>query len=112
MQILTVLSLAIPIVLQVCILALMLWRRLWKRFIWFFAYMLFVLLEAVIQLAVSGNHELYFKVYWSTAPVDVGLTSGCAGSDGYFGVAWVWLSPTESGKLGLSRRDRLEGSSR
>jgi len=74
MQILTVLSLAIPIVLQVCILALMLWRRLWKRFIWFFAYMLFVLLEAVIQLAVSGNHELYFKVYWSTAPVDVGLT--------------------------------------
>jgi hypothetical protein len=74
MRILTVLALVIPIVLQVCILALLLWRRLQKRFIWFFTYILYVLLEAIVRLAVSGNYGMYFKVYWSTEPVDLALT--------------------------------------
>jgi hypothetical protein len=74
MRILTVLSLVIPIVLQVCILGLLLWRQLQKRFVWFFVYLLYALLETTAQLVVSGNQEIYFKVYWSTAPVDVALT--------------------------------------
>jgi hypothetical protein len=74
MRILTVLSLVIPIVLQVCILALLLRRRLQRRFIWFFVYMLYALFEVIIRLAVSGNQGIYFKVYWSTEPVDVVLT--------------------------------------
>lgn len=74
MRILTILSLVIPIVLQICILALMLWRRLQGRFVWFFAYTLYVLFENIVRLAVSGNHGIYFKVYWSTEPADIVLT--------------------------------------
>ncbi len=74
MRILTTLSLAIPIVLQAFIATLLLWRKLQKRFPWFFIYILYALLEGVIQLAVSGNQKLYFPVYWSTAIGDVALT--------------------------------------
>ncbi len=74
MQVLTALSLVITIALQVCILALLLWRRLQKRFIWFFIYIVYAVLEAIIQLAVSGNQKIYFQVYWSTAIGDVALT--------------------------------------
>jgi hypothetical protein len=74
MRILTVLSLAVPIVLQASILALLSWRRLQKRFLWFFAYVLYALLELIVRLIVSGNHGMYFKVYWSTEIVDVALT--------------------------------------
>jgi hypothetical protein len=74
MRVLTVLSLVIPIILQVCILALLLRRRLQRRFIWFFVYVLYAVLELIVRLALSGNQEVYFKVYWSTEPVDVALT--------------------------------------
>jgi len=74
MRILTVLSLAVTIVLPGCILALLLRRRLQRRFLWFFVYTLYVLLEDIIRLAVSGNPEMYFKVYWSTEIVDAALT--------------------------------------
>jgi hypothetical protein len=74
MHVVTVLSLAIPLVLQLCILALMLWRGLQKRFLWFFVYVLYSLLEAIVQLAVSGNQKMYFTVYWATEPVDAVLT--------------------------------------
>ena len=74
MRILTVLSLAIPIVLQVCIVSLLLWRRLQERFLWFFVYSLYSVLEAVIRLAVSHNAGMYFRVYWFTEPVDLVLT--------------------------------------
>jgi len=74
MHVVTVLSLAIPTVLQVCIVSLLLWRRLQKRFLWFFVYSLYSLLEALIRLAVSHSAGVYFKVYWSTAPIDLALT--------------------------------------
>src|ERR1700685_1399263 len=74
MRILTALSLAVPIIFQLCILGLLLWRRLQKRFIWFFAYIVYVLLEAVAQLAVLGNPRVYSEVYWFTVPGDVLLT--------------------------------------
>jgi hypothetical protein len=74
MQILTALSLAIPILFQICILTLLVRRGLQRRFAWFFAYILYVLIEAVLRLAFSGSRNAYFAVYWSTGVVDVVLT--------------------------------------
>lgn len=67
MLVLTALSLAIPAALQLCILVLMVWRGLHKRFVWFFVYILYAIIEASIRLAVSHHPTAYFRVYWSTA---------------------------------------------
>ena len=67
MRALVVLSLAIPIALQICIATLLFWRRLHKRFPWFTAYILYAMFEAVVRLVVSGNQNAYLIVYWSTA---------------------------------------------
>jgi len=74
MQILTTLSLAITIALQICIAALLLRRKLQKRFLWFFLYILYELFECALRLAVSGNQRTYFMVYWSTAVPGILLT--------------------------------------
>jgi hypothetical protein len=74
MRLLNVLALAIPIILQACILVLLLKRQLQRRFIWFFLYTLYILLEVIVRLAVSGNYRVYFIVYWSTEPVDLAFT--------------------------------------
>lgn len=74
MSILTALSLAIPILLQICILTLLARRKLQRRFAWFFAYIIYVLFEAILRLASSGSREAYFAVYWLTEIVDVALT--------------------------------------
>ncbi len=74
MRTLTALSLAIPILLQACIAALLLWRKLQKRFLWFFIYIVYELFVAAVQLAVSGNTQTYLVVYWSTAVPGVALT--------------------------------------
>ena len=74
MRILNVLALVIPFGLQGCILVLLLKRGLQRRFIWFFVYTLFSLLEVIVRLAVSGNYGMYFKVYWSTEPLETTFT--------------------------------------
>lgn len=74
MRILIVLSLAIPIALQICIAALLFWRKLHKRFPWFTAYILYAVCEAAVRLIVSGNQNAYLIVYWSTAIPGVVLT--------------------------------------
>lgn len=74
MRVLTVLSLAIPIILQICIIALLFKRRLQKRFRWFLAYICYALLEAIIRLGASSNREAYFIAYWSTAVPDLVFT--------------------------------------
>jgi hypothetical protein len=67
MRVLIILSLAIPIMLQIGIACLLLWRKLQMRFPWFFAYILYALIEAIIRLTVSGSQNVYLIVYWSTA---------------------------------------------
>jgi len=67
MRVLIILSLAIPIALQICIAVLLIWRKLQKRFPWFLAYILYALIEAVTRLAASGSRHAYLIVYWSTA---------------------------------------------
>lgn len=74
MRILNVLALVIPIILQVCILVLLLKRRLQRRFIWFFVYTIYSLLELIVRLVVSGHYKTYFIVYWSTEPMDLVMT--------------------------------------
>lgn len=74
MRTLTALSLAIPILLQLCILALLFRLRLQRRFIWFCTYISYELITATLKLAVSGNPAMYFKVYWTTEIFDVFLT--------------------------------------
>jgi hypothetical protein len=69
-----VLLLVISAGLQIYILALLLKRRLQRRFIWFFVYTLYVLLESIVRLAASGNHRIYSIVYWATEPVDLVMT--------------------------------------
>jgi hypothetical protein len=58
-----------------------------KRFIWFFAYIVYALLEAIAQLAVLGNPRMYSKVYWFTVPLDVLLTL-LALRESFLGIFW------------------------
>ena len=74
MLLLTAISLIITIALQSCILGLLLWRQLRKRFPWFFVYILYALAECILRLVVSHNQDTYFRVYWSTEIGDVILT--------------------------------------
>lgn len=57
----------IPILLQICIIVLLVRRRLQKRFRWFFIYVCYALFELTIRLAASHSQRAYFIVYWSTA---------------------------------------------
>jgi hypothetical protein len=72
--VLTALSLAVTVGLQLCVFVLMLRRKLQKRFAWFFVYIVYDACESVLRLAVSHNPSAYFKVYWSTAIAGTLLT--------------------------------------
>jgi hypothetical protein len=74
MQVLTVVSLALTIVLELWIVALLIKRRLQERFVWFFAYIVYAIFECTLRLAVLHNPIAYSKVYWSTEIGDVALT--------------------------------------
>jgi hypothetical protein len=74
MRVLNVLSLAVPIILQACIVVLLLKHQLQRRFIWFFVYTIYSLLELIVRLVVLGHYETYFIVYWSTEPIDLALS--------------------------------------
>lgn len=67
---LTNLSFVVSISLQLVVLAILIRRRLRRRFFWFFVYILYEVLESLVRLAVSGNQSLYLKVYWSTEVAD------------------------------------------
>lgn len=70
----TKLSFVVSIGLQVFILALLIRRRLEKRFFWFLLYLAYELCESVVRVVVSGNQGLYLKVYWYTEVGDVTLS--------------------------------------
>src|SRR5579864_3641880 len=68
---LTKLVFAGSICLRLVILYLLIKRRLWRRFFWFFAYIVYALIAGLWRLFVSGNSGLYAKVYWFTEIGDV-----------------------------------------
>lgn len=68
---LTKLSLLITIGLQIFILRLLVKRQLQQRFFWFFAYIVYALIEEGLRFSVSGNPALYGRVYWWTEGGDV-----------------------------------------
>jgi len=74
MEELATLSLAVTIALQICVLSLLLWRKLQKRFPWFSLYIVYALSECIVRLAVSHDQRAYFTVYWLTEIGDVALT--------------------------------------
>jgi len=74
--------------LQLAVLYLLIKRRLQKRFVWFLTYITYELCESAVRLAVSGNHPLYFKIYWLTAAGGVILTV-MAVRESFLNVFWV-----------------------
>jgi len=89
MHILYLLSLAIPICLQVAILALLLKRDLQRRFGWFRAYIFYALFEAFVRLIASGNKDAYYIVYWSTSALAV-LFTFMAIRESFLNVFWAF----------------------
>ena len=55
----------VPLALQISILAVMLWRQLFKVFPVFFSYTLVVVLRDLVLLFLPYNKNLYSLVYWS-----------------------------------------------
>lgn len=50
--------------LQIGLLVVLLWRQLYRRFPWFFGYVLSSLLETVALFFLRNRTSAYFKVYW------------------------------------------------
>jgi hypothetical protein len=73
-DLLTKLSLAITILLQIFILRLLIKRQLQHRFFWFLAYIIYALIEEGLRLGASGSRILYARVYWWTEVGDVILS--------------------------------------
>lgn len=71
---LTKLSHALPIALDVLIIFWLIRRKLRRRFFWFLVYIVYELIESVLRLSVSGNRILYSKIYWWTEVGDVTFT--------------------------------------
>jgi len=88
MRTLLVLSLLIPIVLQLCIVFLLFRRKLQNRFFWFTIYSFYILLEATARLVVSGNEHLYFETYWFSSLLDLALEA-VAIWESFRGVLWL-----------------------
>jgi hypothetical protein len=42
-------------------------RKVHREFPFFFMYVVFAILAAAVRLSVSGDYQLYFKVFWTTA---------------------------------------------
>lgn len=63
---LTKLSLWVSICLRLLIVYLLYKRHLRRRLFWFFAYIVYALIEDGLRLSVSGNPTLYGRVYWLT----------------------------------------------
>lgn len=81
--------LVVAIGFQLFILLLLLMRRPRRRFFWFSLYIGYVLIDAVLRLAVAGNKTLYFNVYWLTAIGDV-ILSVMAVRESFLNVFWMY----------------------
>jgi hypothetical protein len=53
-------------ILAVFLAAVLIQRKLHKRYPLFFTYIVFSILSSVARLSASGDYRTYFKVYWST----------------------------------------------
>src|SRR6202035_4997491 len=51
--------------LQFCLLILLLLRRSYREFPFFFAYMAVAVLNTFLTTIIRNNHLLYFRVYWT-----------------------------------------------
>jgi hypothetical protein len=72
-SVLTKLSFGLSISLQILVLVLISRKRLKRRFLWFFAYILYEICESVARFSVFDNtfSVLYNKVYWTTDVADL-----------------------------------------
>ena len=57
--------------LQVCILALMIWRGLLRRFPLFAAYTAYIICITTLRSVVLSNGTVYFYTYWATEPGEI-----------------------------------------
>lgn len=74
MGVLNAIILTVTVALQACILVLIFRQDLQKRFVWFFSYILYELVDAGIRLSVSQNPRAYFYIYWTTSIGGITLT--------------------------------------
>src|SRR6266481_2210227 len=65
MSVINSLSLVALLVLQGGLAVLLAWKRVYKRFPWFFTYTVFSLLAGTVKLFVRKNALAYFNAYWS-----------------------------------------------
>jgi len=65
---------AISILLAAWILAVLLRRSLWRRFPFFTGYVAYDLIRTIAGLATLSSPQIYFYVYWFTAPGEMVLT--------------------------------------
>ena len=49
--------------------SILVWRRLYKDFPFFFAYIISSILIAIVRLSVSGNYLTFFRVVWATEAI-------------------------------------------
>jgi hypothetical protein len=54
-------------VLAIVLAAILIRRKLRREFPFFFIYVVFAILADVSRLSVSGDYQMYFKVFWATA---------------------------------------------
>lgn len=87
MPIFTALSVAVPIALQLCILVLLIRSGLHRRFVWFFVYIVYAVLESCIRLFFSHNEHAYFIAYWLTSIGDIAATL-LALRESFLGIFW------------------------
>jgi hypothetical protein len=59
------------VVLQVCILALMIWRGLLRRFPLFATYTAYIICITMLRSVVLSNRMVYFYTYWATEPGEI-----------------------------------------
>lgn len=62
-------------ILESCLAVIMFWRKLHRKFPWFFAYVLSGILNFIVLFPVYklGNQAAYFYVYWIGAAVSVAI---------------------------------------
>jgi hypothetical protein len=54
------------VALEVGLTVLFIRRKLYRKYRFFFIYVLFSILTTVLKLTASGNYQLFFKIYWAT----------------------------------------------
>lgn len=53
--------------LEILLAATLVRRNLHREFPFFFTYVAFAILANSARLSVSGNYQMYFKIFWATA---------------------------------------------